>query len=217
MIATLQPVRRTKNGSYQRTNTKWVAHRRVNDGTLVGDIIQTRVIEPEDTSVYHEGFRHGLIYGDGTQDRMYANGDYRYRIRLCGKKVKYSNYFEHVTYPPFAKGDACIWMRSANPHLKKLPDWGYSTNYLAGFVDGWMATDGCKKGSYSYVISSTNPLAEYWLIQNAELAGWQLRSVKEANIGKTSYAKKGTRLWNFNLCRPNDVLAWRVLKLFIER
>lgn len=182
------------------------------DGTItqdlsVGDVVPAVYAGKEPTDA--EGFVHGLIYGDGTQDRRYSNGDYRYRMRLCGDKKKYVKYFDNVTYPPFANGDATIWLRSSFGGYKKPPTKDKSIAYIQSFFDGLVATDGRVVNNTVKISSAKREIID-WIVEYAPLLGVNVRSVRELQRGDTAYPSKNTTYWLIMLVTSEAKTAWRV-------
>lgn len=137
----------------------------------VGDILPTRYLWHWDTDEMQEGIRHGLMFGDGTQHTYYPD---RYMIRLCGKKADWVQTLE--SHPGYVSttvvgGEPFITIRS-DERLKELPV-GKSPAYLAGFIHGWLATDGWQKPSgTSYCLDTQDGTAAEWVIEHAPLAGY---------------------------------------------
>lgn len=92
---------------------------------------------PEDDQ-FRMGVLHGIFYGDGCRVR-----ESHYQIRLCGAKVSLLERLgsARVTYPPSYGGDPMARIECSIP-LKDLPRQP-TPSYVAGFLRGWMATDGC--------------------------------------------------------------------------
>jgi len=116
-----------------------------------------------------EAFMHGLIYGDGSVNYRYANGDYSHMIRLCGKKEKYKDLFDKYHYQPNCEGDPVAYQRS-NKNYKELP-YLADSNYISSFVAGWCAADGSITPSGSTCLSTSKEEDYFWLLDNAAHAG----------------------------------------------
>lgn len=139
---------------------------------------------------FEAGVVHGLIFGDGTAGYHYKNGDREYHIRLCGERAqKYVHLFEDVNNNvPSYGGDP--WCRLRSPEdLKDFPQAGVDTEYLQGFLWGWMAADATlAPAEYTWILASQHPGAKAWLEANAASAGWILKGfnmdpVQETNLG----------------------------------
>ncbi len=114
------------------------------------------------------------MFGDGCLHYGHKTSDIkRYFVRLIGKKRVYAEVFDEVTYPPFMEGDAHAVVLSVSD-LKDFPQNCHDTDYLGGFLDGWVNMDGSKKNSDGYRLSTVNPRAEDWLRSHAAAAGWTL-------------------------------------------
>lgn len=95
---------------------------------------------PERNDEYHEGIRHGFVFGDGTtyndgkQCRAYFYGD---------KDLQMAKFFEGCG-SPLIEGSGGAWMIHGLPtHYKLLPEATKSASYWYGFVSGFLAADGC--------------------------------------------------------------------------
>lgn len=178
----------------------------------VGDVVHAVASQDtEDLAAYDDGFRHGLIFGDGSASWTYANGDRDHRLQLCGAKQRFTAYFERVTYPPSADGDPVCFLR-VTENLKELPS-GKPVDYLRGFVDGWVATDGCDLHNGTFRIASQHPQAGEWLVRHAAMAGWVVRGWNITPIGETSYGWRSAPLHNIALVRQDSAAGWKVLSI----
>ena len=143
------------------------------DELKIGDVIHAqlpkyRLVKDSD------GFRHGLIYGDGSK----CSGRQAYQIRLCGKKQKYKRYFGDWAYPPSANGDPVIYYYKSPDNLKRVPDVTKNGEYVANFIEGWIATDGTKRKD-SVVVTTVHKEAADWLVANASVGGWFCTGISE--------------------------------------
>jgi len=155
--------------SYNVTkNHRW----ELEDGTLTtnlkeGDRIKSSTCKPQ---FDQEGFVHGLIFGDGSVNYKYSNGDFSNVIRLCGDKQKHKKLFPKYFYQPNCKGDPVAYIRSKD-NFKEFPV-NKSADYIGSFIQGWIATDDSLTPSGSYVISSQQLGAYDYLVKNAPYAGF---------------------------------------------
>ena len=155
----------------------------------IGDKIP--VVVPEGVAGTKEGFLHGFIYGDGSVNNKQTGGTYL--LRLCGEKSKHfaalSEFATSHSYPPSASGDAFLYFGSISnfrEDFKSTPETTDPT-YIAGFIRGLMAADGCKDGKQ---ISGSKDTIDY-IEKYAHLAGLLVTSRRvhknqETNFGKRS-------------------------------
>lgn len=174
----------------------------------VGDIVKSSrghdfAFEPG--SDFYEGFKHGLIFGDGTIAYQRVDNSYRFHIRLCDERTKkYANIFEDVTYPETYGGDPVGRLESLE-NLKEFPV-DKNTQYITGFLKGWIEAD----GNFSKVttrLSSQNPLAKQWLSENAASAGYLLTGYS-FNNEVTNFGKRKNPLLTFTLSK--EEVTWKV-------
>lgn len=192
----------------------WLADGSRTDDLRVGDVVRGCVAEPtRQTAEYDAGFVHGFTFGDGCRSYTYLDGSGRYDVRLCGTKdARYLDRFvaagwRVATTPKIAaEGDLNVTLRS-DRDLKAFPV-GEETEYLAGFVDGWIAADGSERGE-SRVLASQHPEARRWLDRYAAVAGWQVVG-HTAQDGPTNYGERKSPLSRIVL-RPHA--DWRVTSI----
>ena len=197
----------------------------------VGDVVPMGAVTEHNTESrdYHEGMIHGLVFADGSKASLpHKTG---YRIRLHGHKAQHVGFFENamgwdarhlrvvsVTYPDYTKGDPNIWIKSPGVLLKDFPPAGVSTDYLGGFLAGWMAGDATPKYNSrggervvtSYCLASQDPRAGQWLQQHAAAAGWVLIGRYEWLSRETNFGDRSAPLVGYTLCRPSENRGWVV-------
>jgi hypothetical protein len=166
----------------------------------------------EKTDDYKRGVQHGIIFGDGSADRQYADGEWRHRVRLFGAKAKdMARFFDHLTHPQSTNGAPEAWLKSSK-NLKELPAGTEGSNYLAGFLAGWGMADASDRTNGSLHLGSTHQQAEEWLKKNAASAGWVLRASRDSGTTETNLGERKSPLRFFTLCRPDaEGLAWQVV------
>ena len=166
-------------------NHRW----ELQDGTVInnlkiGDKVLASGIELEDCK---DGFKHGLIFGDGSITYRYSNGDISHSMRLCGKKEKYKDIFDKYIYQPNCEGDPVVYERSSYS-LKDYPCTNSTPEYVSSFIKGWIAADGSTSASGSIVLGSTDENALDFLIKNAPFAGYVVVGYsfddRDTNFGK---------------------------------
>ncbi len=134
----------------------------------------SRELNPED---YARGFLHGFTFGDGSQHTYHPN---RYRLRLCGEKDRrylplLQPLVRSVTHP-HTGGDPMLYFES-EIDLKSVPDENkFSEVYVAAFIDGWLAADGCEHQRESReprnVLATQDRAAADWLLARAPFYGY---------------------------------------------
>lgn len=161
----------------------------LNDGSFTdnlseGDLLAVGKFELPTGPRFELGFVHGFTFGDGTQDKA-ATKTLTFATPLCADKdQKYKEIFERC---PWKSGVwfGCGWpvFRLKPPvHLKQLPDDSEGPEYIAGFIRGWIAADGClcgtaaglpaKAGSRPSMLHSVNTEALEWVQDRMILAGY---------------------------------------------
>lgn len=177
------------------------------DGTLttdlqVGDVVRGSVVHDD---FILGGYYHGLIFADGSIHYTYANGDYGHAMRLCGDKAKHASLFEDVHYQPNCAGDPVVYHRSST-NMKALPV-SDDPRYLNAFIQGWMDMDGRDRTGGNRAISTQDPDAVQWLIDNAAFAGFQVVGVNY-EIAPTNYGPRKAPLASITLSK--QAINWTV-------
>lgn len=147
----------------------------------VGDLVPANKFSLDKSDI---GFAHGFVFGDGN-----ANG----QLRLCAQKDlayldRLSKVATSVSYPEFAKGDPVLYFTQGKyGEWKSIPD-TTDPEYIASFIMGWIAADGCQ----DRMLCSVNKDALKWFADHCAYAGLvlsgELRSqVRDTCIGKYEY------------------------------
>lgn len=190
-------------------NHRWV----LLDGSVttalrVGDNVLACVDGPSrEGPRYLDGLAHGVMFGDGTAGyRRKRDGLQEFHVRLCGGKVRYAPLYPRVSYPQSYGGDALCSVHTS-VDLKALPTTG-NADYLAGFIDGWVGTDGSSTPAGSTVLATANAEAAAWLKVNAPYAGFvcggHTQDTRDTNFGPRAAPLHLVRL------TPRPV-GWRVV------
>ena len=101
------------------------------------------------TFVSPHGAAHGVVFGDGTDDRKAAS-----RIRLCGEKVELARLFD--MFPKSSLYAPDIMVLNLPCHYKRPPSLAWDRSYLLGWLAGYFAADGCVSKDGQCTLSSTN-------------------------------------------------------------
>ena len=174
----------------------------------------TRVMPTRDSESYRLGILHGLVFGDGSWVRQEVrSGDHVHEIPLFGRRVaRYRDFFEEAKFErsrDHHPGYAGTGIVRAGVNLKRsLPETG-DREYIAGFVDGWLAADGDSVRPGSWRLRSISHGALAWVEKVAPYAGYIV-------IGS---GEEGNRETNFGVCnRPirwlslaTREVSWRVM------
>lgn len=203
--------------TYKATaNHRWILVDGETTNLAVGDKVKSNPVTIVKDEQYRNGYLHGIIFGDGSKiSHTYANGDYGFSLRACDEKMKsaansVADLFDSVNWNiPTFNGDPLYFKRS-NIEYKEFPDTNNS-NYISGFIDGWMAADSWTTPSGSYNLGSSHPQAIEWIKNNAAIGGYILTGLtidnRETNFGKRTYP-----LVKMTLNHSNDV-TWEVVNI----
>jgi ribonucleotide reductase class II len=129
-----------------------------------------------------EGIRHGIVYGDGTT--QYG----KFFVDLVGEKVELYRHFDDIRHYQHVRAYV-----DSEKNLKELPP-AYDPDYLRGFFQGLIATDGSV--GQSVVIYGSAELASF-AASYAAVAGFTFVSSRvAARTGeKTNLGKRKQDLW----------------------
>jgi adenosylcobalamin-dependent ribonucleoside-triphosphate reductase len=187
-----------------------LAHGEKTHDLHVGDVvagIRNRDIDQQNPE-YQDGFRHGLVFADGTIAYRYRQSEMiNYRVRLCGAKSRYSSLF--AEQETIADGDPVMKIATTTP-LKELPV-GRNADYVAGFIAGWIAGDGTPNGSGNIRLSTQSDEAVRWLRQHAALGGWFVSGHSVESNRVTNYGERSAPLQVVTL--RSHFINWIVKKI----
>jgi ribonucleotide reductase alpha subunit len=209
---------------YSITVTATKNHRWILDGGVetddleIGDIVESNVCKnSEENEEYIKGKRHGIIYGDGSVAYVYTDapnstgkfGLTRYYVRLCGEKAINIKYFDDVKYANSNEGDPTAYCLS-DKDLKDVPIYDGNIDYIRGFIDGLIATNGSHwyKDKEIYEISTTNEKAAEWLKQYAFVAGYIVKGYRVDSNMETNFGKRTNPVRRVTLSK--EKVKWKV-------
>ncbi|HLY94711.1 MAG TPA: hypothetical protein VKP14_07675 [Gaiellaceae bacterium] len=184
----------------------------------VGQFVPSARLTPKrDGESYRLGVLHGLVFGDGscTNRQATRTGDYYHQVELFGPRAaQYRDYFDSVTFSPsmdIHPGYAGTGVYKAPCNLKKvLPNDG-DVEYIAGFVDGWLAADGDPVKAGSWRLRSIEHEALSWLADVAPLAGYVVIGSGEESNMETNYGRRNRSIrWLYLATRET---YWRVMSV----
>jgi NAD-dependent dihydropyrimidine dehydrogenase PreA subunit len=175
-----------------------------------------RAIPRRETESYRLGVLHGLVFGDGNCGRQVVRSDeYVHAVPLFGERVaKYRDFFDAMTFSPsydVHPGYAGNGIVRSTVNLKRrLPETA-DTEYITGFVDGWLAADGDPVKAGSWRLRSIDHEALAWLEQVALIAGYiAVGSGQESNLA-TNYGVRSRPIrWLYLATRD---VYWRVMNV----
>jgi NAD-dependent dihydropyrimidine dehydrogenase PreA subunit len=175
-----------------------------------------RSLPKRDGETYRLGVVHGLVFGDGTWATQLARSDedLHYVALFGSRAARYRDFFDEVKYErkyavhPGYVGTAIV--RSCGNLKKQLPQ-DADTEYITGFVDGWVAADGDPVKAGSWRLRSTNHEALAWVEQAAPYAGYiAIGSGQESNL-ETNYGTRSRPIrWLYLATRET---YWRVMSV----
>ena len=184
-----------------------------------GDSVPAVAVPPRrHVEEFVAGMRHGLVFGDGYHAKSNPrrrDGSARYVVELQGERTAaYAGVFDTLhDYPsrrrtqPHYRGTGIVWSPT---DLKAVPEAEASTDYLAGFVDGWLAADGSMRGE-TWRVVSVNWEAVDWLWRFAPLAGYIPTGRGQDTNTATNLGKRSRPLrWVTLRAQPT---IWRVREI----
>jgi ferredoxin len=169
-----------------------------------------------DGESYRLGVLHGLVYGDGSWNKQEVrSGEHLHYVQLYGEKVaKFKDFFDQVNFSACLDvhpGYAGTGVVRAGVNLKRsLPDTA-DTEYIAGFVDGWLAADGDAVRAGSWRLRSTDHEALAWLEAVAPYAGFITVGSGEEGSRETNFGVRSRPIrWLYLATRET---YWRVMSI----
>lgn len=127
----------------------------------IGDIIPANSFSAEFDTL---AFAHGYVFGAG-------NADGQVRLRADKDKTLPHIFYKiatTLTYPRSAGGDLLVYF-DHNIAWKQLPPKGSSSEYIASFIKGWIASDTAKRSGL--ILVAIEKEHAQWFRDNAVFAG----------------------------------------------
>jgi NAD-dependent dihydropyrimidine dehydrogenase PreA subunit len=184
------------------------------DSLTVGQFVPgTRLLPRRDSETYRLGVLHGLVFGDGSWNKQEIHsGEHLHYVQLYGKRVEmFRDFFDQVNFSPCLDvhpgyvGTGVV--RSAANLKRALPE-DADPEYISGFVDGWLASDGDEVTAGSWRLRSVDHEALAWLEAAAPYAGYiAVGSGEEANRETNSGVRGRPIRWLYLATRET---YWRV-------
>ncbi len=182
-----------------------------------GQFVPSMCARPKrDGESYRLGVLHGIVYGDGTWNRQeIRSGDHVHYVALFGERVaKYREFFDQVTFNasydvhPGYSGTGVV---RAGVNLKRALPETADIEYIAGFVDGWLAADGDPTRAGSWRLRSTDHAALDWLEAVAPYAGFLPVGSGEEGNRETNFGVRTRPIrWLYLATRET---YWRVMNV----
>ena len=183
----------------------------------VGQFVPAAKARPRrDVETYRLGVLHGLVYGDGSWNKVEVrSGEHLHYVQLYGERVaRYRDLFDQVNFSPSLDvhpGYAGTGVVRSCVNLKRLLPETADAEYIAGFVDGWLAADGDPVKAGSWRLRSTDHEALEWLERAVPIAGYvTVGSGEEGNMETNFGVRSRPIRWLYLATRETH---WRVMRL----
>ncbi|HEY5662394.1 MAG TPA: hypothetical protein VIR59_16540 [Gaiellaceae bacterium] len=174
----------------------------------------TRVEAKRDSESYRLGVLHGLVFGDGSWNKQeIRSGQHLHYVQLYGEKVaRYKDFFDQLSFSPCLDvhpGYVGTGVVRSPVNLKRALPETADSEYIAGFVDGWLTSDGDQVKAGAWRLRSTHHEALDWLERAAPFAGYiTVGSGEESNL-ETNFGVRSQPLrWLYLAARET---YWRVM------
>jgi NAD-dependent dihydropyrimidine dehydrogenase PreA subunit len=175
-----------------------------------------RAVPKRDGESYRLGVLHGLVYGDGSWNKQeIRSGEHLHYVQLYGGRVaQYRDFFDQVNFSSCLDvhpGYAGTGVVRAGVNLKRsLPETA-DREYIAGFVEGWLAADGDPVRAGSWRLRSTDHEALLWLEAVAPYAGFIVIGRDEEGNRETNFGVRNRPIrWLYLATRET---YWRVISV----
>jgi NAD-dependent dihydropyrimidine dehydrogenase PreA subunit len=183
----------------------------------VGDFVRSaRTVPKRDSESYRLGALHGLVFGDGSWNKVeIRSGEHLHYVQLYGEKVaRFRDFFDQVNFSPCLDvhpGYVGTGVVRAPLNLKRALPHDADSEYVAGFVDGWLAADGDRTRAGSWRLRSTDHDALAWLENAAPLAGLVVVGSGEEALMETNFGVRSRPIrWLYLATRETH---WRVMSV----
>jgi NAD-dependent dihydropyrimidine dehydrogenase PreA subunit len=203
-----------------RTHSWVLADGERTDALSAGQFVPAmRVLPKRDSESYRLGVLHGLVFGDGSWNKQeIRSGEHLHYVQLYGERVaKFKGFFDKVTFSPcldIHPGYAGTGVVRSSVNLKRFLPEDADPEYMAGFIDGWLAADGDPVKAGSWRLRSTHHEALTWLEQAALVAGYIVVGSGEESSVETNFGVRSRPIrWLYLATRE---VFWRVMSIEAE-
>jgi NAD-dependent dihydropyrimidine dehydrogenase PreA subunit len=186
-----------------------------------GQFVPSARTSPQrDGETYRLGVLHGLVFGDGSWNKQEIRSEeHLHYVQLYGEKVaKFKDFFDQVNFSPCLDvhpGYVGTGVVRAPVNLKRLLPETADPEYIAGFADGWLASDGDRVKAGSWRLRSTDHEALAWLELAAPLAGYVVVGSGEEASRETNFGVPSRPIrWLYLATRDT---FWRVMSVEPEQ
>jgi NAD-dependent dihydropyrimidine dehydrogenase PreA subunit len=218
MRLTTRNISRFRRTVWATPTHAWLLSDGQKTGSLaVGQFVPSmRAVPKRDCETYRLGVLHGLVFGDGTWNKQeIRSGEHLHYVQLYGERVaQFRDFFDQVNFSPSLDvhpGYAGTGVVRSRANLKRLLPETADVEYIAGFVDGWLAADGDPVKAGSWRIRSTNHEALAWLQQAAVIAGYVAVGSGEEGSVETNFGVRSRPIrWLYLATRE---VFWRVMNV----
>jgi NAD-dependent dihydropyrimidine dehydrogenase PreA subunit len=199
------------------THSWFLADGERTDSLVAGQFVPSMRARPgRDSESYRLGALHGLVFGDGSWNKQEVrSGEHLHYVQLYGERVaRFREFFDQVNFSPCLDvhpGYSGTGVVRAPVNLKRvLPETG-DTEYITGFVDGWLAADADPVKAGSWRLRSTDHEALEWLEAVAPYAGFVTVGSGEESSRETNFGVRSRPIrWLYLATRE---VFWRVMSV----
>ena len=133
-----------KKSIFATDGHRWLVHGRsdhkTTDRLSPGDCLESALPAKSPLTIDNDGVRHGIVFGDGCLVKKHGYC----LVNLHDGKSELESLFEDYPVGHYERGEDHDYTQARNlpGHFKQLPSIDASPEYIAGFVAGYLATDG---------------------------------------------------------------------------
>jgi NAD-dependent dihydropyrimidine dehydrogenase PreA subunit len=165
---------------------------------------------------YRLGVLHGLVYGDGSWNKVeIRSGEHLHYVQLYGERVaRFRDFFDQVNFSSsldIHPGYAGTGVVRAGANLKRCLTEDADMEYVAGFVDGWLAADGDPVKAGSWRLRSIDHEALAWIEQAAPVAGYVVVGSGQESSVETNFGVRSRPIRWLHLATRE--VSWRVMSI----
>ena len=187
------------------------------DALDVGQFVPSMRARPRrDSERFRLGVLHGLVFGDGSWNKQeIRSGEHLHYVQLYGDRVaRFREFFDQVNFSPCLDvhpGYVGTGVVRAPANLKRLLPETADSEYITGFVDGWLAADGDPVRAGSWRLRSIHHEALAWLERAAPFAGYVTVGSGEESSVETNFGVRSRPVrWLYLATRE---VFWRVMRV----